>query len=193
MKLDEAYWTDKYRQERMGWDAGSITTPIKEYLDQIEDKSLSILVPGCGNGHEVKYLHDNNFTNVTVVDISAEPFEQLIEKCHKWHQDSFIVNDFFNITGQYDLILEQTFFCAIDPVLRQDYANKMHDLLAREGKLVGVLFQVIFGRENPPYGGNKEEYAEYFAERFTFKVFRDCYNSITPRVGEELFMNLIKK
>lgn len=192
MKFDEAYWSGKYKQQLMGWDAGSITTPIKEYIDQLEDKNLRILVPGCGNGHEVQYLHDNDFTNVTVVDISAEPFAGLINKCSNWHEDSFIVNDFFNIIGKYDLIVEQTFFCALDPQMRHNYASKMHDLLAHEGKLVGVLFKVNFAGHNPPFGGNKEEYVEYFQNRFEFKVFDDCHNSIKPRVGEELFINLIK-
>jgi SAM-dependent methyltransferase len=192
MKFDEAYWSGKYRQQLMGWDTGSITTPIKEYLDQIKDKNLRILVPGCGNGHEVQYLHDNEFNNVTVVDISDEPFTGLINKCMNWHEDSFIVNDFFNIIGQYDLIIEQTFFCALDPQIRQNYASKMHDLLAPDGKLVGVLFNVPFAGDNPPFGGTKEEYVEYFRDKFEFKVFEDCYNSIKPRIGEELFINLIK-
>ena len=192
MKFDEEYWSGKYKQQLMGWDTGSITTPLKEYFNQLEDKSLRILIPGCGNGHEVRYLHDNGFTNVTVVDISAEPFSGLIQQCANWHEDSFIVDDFFNIKGQYDLIIEQTFFCALHPQLRFDYAYKMHDLLVSGGKLVGVLFQVNFSGNNPPFGGNKKEYVEYFKDRFKFKVFDDCHNSIKPRVGEELFINLVK-
>lgn len=192
MKFDEAYWSGKYRQQLMGWDTGSITTPIKEYIDQLVDKDLQVLVPGCGNGHEVQYLHDNGFNNVTVVDISAEPFTGLKCKCTNWPEDSFIVDDFFNIIGQYDLIVEQTFFCALDPKMRQNYASKIHGLLAPDGKLVGVLFKVFFSGNNPPFGGNKEEYAEYFQDKFEFKVFEDCHNSIKPRIGEELFINLKK-
>ena len=182
MKFDEEYWSAKYKQKLMGWDAGSITTPLKEYFDQLENKELRILIPGAGNGHEVKYLHDNGFTNVTVVDISAEPFAGLIQNCYNWQADSFIVDDFFNIDGQYDLIVEQTFFCALNPQMRHDYANKMHELLAPAGKLIGVLFNVYFAGDHPPFGGNKEEYVEYFKNKFSFKVFDDCNNSIKPRI-----------
>ena len=192
MKLDEAYWSGKYKQQLMGWDAGSITTPLKDYIDQLTDKSIRILVPGCGNGHEVKYLYDQGFKNVVVVDISAEPYKELQDKCPNWSKASFVVDDFFNIRGQYDLIIEQTFFCALDPKLRQDYANKVHDLLAPNGKLVGVLFKVFFAGDNPPFGGNRDEYVEYFEDKFKFNVFDDCYNSIIPRIGEELFINLTK-
>jgi methyl halide transferase len=192
MKFDEEYWSGKYQQQLLGWDVGRITTPLKEYFDQLENKDLRILIPGCGNGHEVTYLHDHGFTNVTVVDISAEPFSELIKKCPNWDKTTFIVDDFFNIEGQYDLIIEQTFFCALDPQLRHKYVLKMYDLLAPRGKIVGVLFNVDFGRSNPPFGGNKKEYAEYFKNRFSFKVFEDCYNSIGPRMGDELFINLVK-
>jgi hypothetical protein len=68
----------------------------------------------------------------------------------------------------------------------------MHDLLAPNGKLVGVLFNVIFAGDNPPFGGSRDEYVEYFEDKFKFNVFADCYNSIKPRIGEELFINLIK-
>ena len=192
MKFGEAYWSEKYKQQLMGWDTGSITTPLKEYFEQLEDKDLRILIPGCGNGHEVKYLYDNGFTNVTVVDISAKPFTTLIRHCTNWGKDSFIVDDFFNIDGQYDLIVEQTFFCALDPRMRHDYSLKMHDLLAPGGRLAGVLFKVFFAGDNPPFGGNKKEYVEYFKDKFKFKVFDDCHNSIKPRIGKELFINLIK-
>ncbi|RLD20577.1 MAG: SAM-dependent methyltransferase [Bacteroidetes bacterium] len=192
MKFDEAYWSGKYRQQLMGWDTGSITTPLKEYIDQLADKNIRILVPGCGNGHEVKYLHDQGFNNVVVVDISSEPYKELRGKCSNWGEESFVVDDFFNINGQYDLIVEQTFFCALNPKLRQNYSDKMHDLLAPNGKLVGVLFKVFFAGDNPPFGGNRDEYVEYFEDKFKFNVFDDCYNSIKPRIGEELFINLIK-
>ena len=192
MKLDSEYWSNKYKQQLLGWDTGSITRPLKEYFAQLENKELRILIPGCGNGYEAKYLQDNDFNEVAVVDISPEPFAGLIHQCPNWHRSSFIVDDFFNINGQYDLIIEQTFFCALDPKLRHDYAGKMHELLAPGGKLVGLLFQVLFAGNNPPFGGNKEEYYEYFKDKFTFKVFADCYNSINPRVDEELFINLVK-
>jgi SAM-dependent methyltransferase len=192
MDLNESYWTDKYKKNQIGWDAGRITTPIKEYIDQIEDKNLQILVPGCGNGHEVKYLYDQGFNNVTVVDISAEPFKTLAPKCPAWTEDSFIVGDFFSLVGAYDLIIEQTFFCALVPSLRPSYADKMHELLAVNGKLAGVFFNIPLGVDSPPFGGSRDEYIVFFKEKFQFNVFDECYNSIKPREGNELFINLRK-
>jgi len=70
MKLDKEYWTERYNQNNIPWDAGVITTPIKEYIDQLTNKDLKILIPGLGNGHELNYLYTNGFKNVYGLDIS---------------------------------------------------------------------------------------------------------------------------
>jgi thiopurine S-methyltransferase len=68
----------------------------------------------------------------------------------------------------------------------------MADLLKENGKLVGVLFNRNF-EAGPPFGGSKEEYISLFRQKFNVKVMEDCYNSIVPRAGRELFMILEKK
>lgn len=193
MRFDEKYWSERYRFQLTGWDAGSITTPLKEYIDQLENKSLKILVPGCGFGHEVKYLYDQGFKNVDVIDFISKPIESLKAYCMNWQDSQFIVGDFFIHHGEYDLILEQTFFSSIDPGYRMQYANKTYELLRDDGKLVGLLFNINFPGNKPPFGGTKEEYARYFINRFEFNVFELSYNSIMPRRGNELFINLRKK
>ena len=89
----------------------------------------------------------------------------------------------------FDLIVEQTFFCAIDPSLRKKYFEKMYSLLKPKGKIVGLLFDTEF-EVSPPFGGTKSEYENYFKNLFKINVFEKCYNSIKPREGKELFINL---
>ena len=50
------YWINRYKEERTGWDIGYPSTPLKEYIDQLQDKNLRILIPGAGNGYEAEYL-----------------------------------------------------------------------------------------------------------------------------------------
>ncbi len=57
---------------------------------------------------------------------------------------NIILGDFFKHKGEYELVLEQTFFCAINPSLRKNYVAKMKELLLLNGKLVGVLFDWQF-------------------------------------------------
>ena len=46
MELNKQFWNQRYLDSNTGWDVGYITTPIKEYIDQIQNKEIKVLVPG---------------------------------------------------------------------------------------------------------------------------------------------------
>ena len=50
-----------------------------------------------------------------------------------------------------DLILEQTFFCALQPSLRGSYVKNCNELLNEEKKITGVLFHKKFAPTEPPF------------------------------------------
>ena len=185
--LDADYWDTRYQENRMGWDIGYPSTPLKEYIDQLKDPSIKILIPGGGNSYEAEYLYNKGFDHVVVVDVSAKAKANFLARIPNFPEDQFLVQDFFGLTDRFDLILEQTFFCALDPSLRMAYAQKMGQLLKPEGKLVGLLFDFPL-EGGPPFGGSKKEYTNYFEPYFDMQVFERCHNSIPPRQGVELFM-----
>ena len=191
--LNKSYWEDRYQNKEDFWNAKSITTPLKEYIDQLEDKSIHILVPGVGHGHELVYLHKQGFNKSVGVDFTTMAFEQTIENEPSITKDVVVLADFFQHQGKYDLILEQTFFCSLPIEKRKDYVQKMYELLQPEGKLVGLLFDTTFEHDTPPYGGNKEEYLALFEPYFTIEVMERAFNSIKPRQNRELFIILKKK
>lgn len=191
--LNGEYWSKRYAENDAAWDVGRISDPMKAYIDQLTDKKISILIPGCGNAYEAEYLLENGFENVTLVDFSEVLIEQVREKFSGFlNKPTIILSDFFELDQKIDLILEQTFLSALDPSLRTKYAEKMHDLLNVKGKVAGVIFDKDFP-ENPPFGGSKEEYENLFAEKFEIQKMEPCYNSIAPRAGAELFFILKKK
>jgi len=190
--LDASYWNDRYKENRLGWDIGYPSTPLKTYIDQLENKTIDILIPGGGNAYEAQYLNEKGFGQVTVVDIAETAKAGFLKRFPQFHDDQFLVKDFFEMADRFDVILEQTFFCALHPSLRQAYAQKMHELLEPDGKLVGVLFDFSLD-DGPPFGGSKEEYRGYFEPYFDIEVLERCYNSIPPRHGKELFINFTKK
>jgi thiopurine S-methyltransferase len=187
--LNEQYWNERYRNGYTGWDIGQASRPLKEYIDQLTDKHIRILIPGCGNGYEAEYLHERGFKNVTVADISLEAVTLLRKRLPEEIQ--IVHQDFFKLHQTFDLILEQTFFCAIHPSLRKAYVEKMYELLAPGGTLAGVWFNRTF-EGGPPFGGNLEEYLNLFSVTFNIQVATECYNSIPPRAGTEVFMILKK-
>ena len=192
-KFDARYWTDKYMTNQLGWDMGSVSPPIKSYVDQLYTKDLSILIPGAGNSYEAEYLHAQGFSNVDVLDISPAPLENLLSRIPDFPKDHLVETDFFDWNRTYDLILEQTFFCALEPRLRNAYAQKMNELLKPGGKLVGLFFDFPLTEAGPPFGGSYQEYVDTFEKWFEIRVLERCYNSIQPRLGKELFLIFEKK
>jgi len=190
------YWTNRYETEQTGWDIGYVSTPIKMYFDQVTDKNLRILIPGAGRGYEAEYLYQIGFQCVDVLDISNLPLLELSERVPDFSKNQLIQGDFFDHKGQYDIVVEQTFFCSFPPTpqLRTAYAKKMYELLKPKGKLVGLWFNMPLtgDMEKRPFGGSKEEYLGYFSPLFDIKTFEPCHNSIPPRAGNELFGIMIK-
>lgn len=95
MDLDKKFWDEIYLSSETKWDVGSITGPIKDYIDQVNDKALNILIPGCGFGHEAEYIFKKGFTNTYVADISDIPLQNLHKRCPEFPKDHSWNIDFF--------------------------------------------------------------------------------------------------
>ena len=197
MNKTENYWTNRYKEEKTGWDIGYASTPLKTYFNQLENKDVKILIPGAGNAYEAEYLFNKGFKNVFVLDVSEIPLENFKKRNPIFPESQLILDDFFSHKGQYDLIIEQTFFCSFPPLkeTRLAYANKMQKLLKPNGKLVGLWFDIPLTNdlEKRPFGGDKDLYRSYFKSNFQIKLFDKCYNSIDQRSNSEFFGIFIKR
>lgn len=192
MDLSENAWDNRYLNNDIAWDLGEVSPPLKEYFDQLEDKEIKILIPGGGNSYEAEHLFNNGFKNVFVVDLSKTAINNIQKRIPEFPPSQLIHGNFFDLENSFDLIVEQTFFCAINPSLREDYVAKMKQLLKPKGKLVGLMFNVPLNKDKPPFGGNKEEYLGYFKPNFKIETFKTCYNSYQNRHNRELFVKMMK-
>ncbi len=177
MKLDKEYWAAKYRENKTGWDLGSVSPPLKQYIDQLKDKSINILLPGAGNSYEAEYLHINGFKNIYVLDIAEEPLKNLKRRIPGFPEKNLIQADFFKFEESFDLILEQTFFCALPVQKRSLYAKKMHQLLRKNGKLVGLLFNFKFS---------------FFLFVSNYQHIRNFFNLRSPNLVANFFISRIQ-
>ncbi|GAB2767946.1 hypothetical protein HNQ93_000096 [Hymenobacter luteus] len=195
-QLDAAYWQQRYLAGQTGWDTGGITPPLRDYFAQLgPPDARRILIPGAGRAYEAEYLHRQGWPNVWVADVATAPLQSLHQRVPDFPPQHLLQQDFFRLapTPAYDLIVEQTFFCALDPGLRPAYAQQCAHLLQPGGTLMGLLFDTEFSQPGPPFGGSREEYREYFAPYFDFVHFDAATNSLPPRRGRELFMCLRKR
>lgn len=184
--MEQIFWKSKYQQQQTGWNLGEVSPPFKAYIDQLDNKSIRILIPGCGFGLEAKYAFENGFKNVFILDFVPEAIELFLQHSPDFPTENCLIEDVFTHQNTYDLIFEQTLFCAIDPSSREAYINQIQNMLAPNGKFVGVLFDRDF-EGGPPFGGSKETYMYQFGAVFSAVEMNACYNSIAPRNGTEVF------
>jgi SAM-dependent methyltransferase len=190
--LNQEFWNNLYVTQDTGWDLGRVSPPIKGYIDTLTNKNTSILIPGCGNSYEAEYLLNQGFTAITLIDIAPTLVENLQVKFKNNPNIKIVLGDFFDHQGHYDLIIEQTFFCALAPKMREQFVYRMHQLLSNKGKLVGLLFNKAF-EGGPPFGGSQTEYIQLFKNHFEFLQMDLCQNSVKPRANSELFIEFQKK
>ena len=185
---NDAFWSEKYATRQTFWNIGYPSPPLITYIDQLEQKDLRILIPGCGNAYEAEYLLHKGFSDITLLDISSEQVNRLQQK-FKDQPVRVLQGDFFQHPGQYDLVLEQTFLSSLEPSQRKDYVDQLFNLLIPGGTMAGVLFNRTF-ETSPPFGGNRKQYQELFELKLFIKTMELCYNSIEERKGSELFVIL---
>ncbi|MEL7123027.1 MAG: methyltransferase domain-containing protein [Bacteroidota bacterium] len=192
-ELNANFWNEKYDLNNTPWDIGHPSPPLINYVKKEVAKTEKILLPGAGKAYEAEWLHKNGYTNVFVCDWAEQSFSFLKERYPAFPAEQLLLADFFELEGTYDLILEQTFFSAIDPGLREAYAQKVQQLLKPGGKLVGVLFAANFPFQGPPFGGNKAEYQQLFSNYLDLITLEMASDSIKPRLGNEIFMTFEKR
>jgi len=191
--IGQNFWNDLWQKNETGWDIGQASPAITLYMTQYMAKNSAILIPGCGNAHEAEFLVETGFTNITLIDIAPKAVEKLQEKFSNKPQVKILCEDFFEHQGNYDLIIEQTFFCAIPPIKRNEYAKKMASILNPGGKIIGVLFNKNFNQPLPPFGGSPGVYDSIFKPYFSIKTMEECYNSIPARSQSEVFIIFLRK
>lgn len=191
-ELNSDYWSLRYQEASTGWDIGYASPQLMELAAEFP-KDSRILIPGCGRAYEAEALHQLGYTHVVVADWSPEPLEEFAQRIPDFPSSHLVCGDFFELEPAFDLILEQTFYCALPPNRRDDYVKRAHELLVGGGVLAGLLFDFPLTAEGPPFGGSEAEYRERFAPYFELQRLERADKSIPPRAGRELVFRFMKK
>jgi SAM-dependent methyltransferase len=187
-----SYWNDRYKAGLVGWDLGMPSPPLVHFISTLPSKQIRILIPGAGNAYEADALLQLGFTDITILDYAPDLVEKLRDRYLDFPSVKVVEQNFFDHLGAYDLILEQTFFCALHPNQRPNYCLHMFSLLKEGGTLAGLLFNREF-EVSPPFGGSENEYRSLFSTLFDTVRMEPCIHSVEPRLGSELFFELRKK
>ncbi|MEO9531632.1 MAG: methyltransferase domain-containing protein [Crocinitomicaceae bacterium] len=192
--MEKEFWENRWQTKETQWDIGYASPAIKFYFQTLSNHDLKILIPGCGNAYEAEEIYNLGFKNLYIIDVSESAIASFKARCPSFPEDQIICGDFFDSeilenTAPFDVIVEQTFFCAIHPSMRDDYCLQMSKLLKPEGVLIGLLFDMD-KPDGPPFGGRKPEYQQRFEKCFNSVNIQPCKSSIEPRAGKEFWIEM---
>ena len=187
------YWEESYQSGDMGWDLGR-TTPVFEHWIQSKSDPLSICILGAGNGWDA--LHFSKLGHiVTAVDFAEGAVKNMNDSARKlnlainiMHLDIFDLSQHFH--QDFDVVLEYTCFCAIDPTRRKDYIEMVSHILKPEGELVGLLFPIDKDPKDdgPPFGVDLNATILLFSRYMNLIKKEIPKLSIERRKGREIFI-----
>jgi thiopurine S-methyltransferase len=192
--LDSAYWAERYQMQKLGWDIGYANEAMFSYV-LARPKQMRILIPGAGRAWELEQLHRLGYEQVWAIDYAPEARASFLERVPDFPADRYLLGDFFEHWGEYDHILEQTFFCALDPRLRPEYPKHMARLLSPGGVLSGLLFDFPLDENGPPFGGSREEYLALFQtppQVWSEVSVEPAQRGIPQRLGREFEFRLVR-
>ncbi len=185
-------WEEKYQTGRAYWDLGG-PTPVFERL--VTDlRSGRVCIIGSGRGYDAVVFAKRGF-EVTVVDFAPSAIEAAQEEARKAgvaidarQMDLFDLPE--TCSGEFDYVLEQTCFCAIDPKRRREYEEVVWEILKPGGRLIGLWFPLdrMYLSEGPPWSMSVTEIKSLFDERWQLEREEYPELSIKPRRGREKLM-----
>src|SRR5581483_4390467 len=127
----------------------------------------SVLVPGCGTGHDVRAWAKAGF-QVTGCDLAPSAIRLSTERTMAAGlKAEFLLSDFLSDqpVRQYDWIFEHTLFCAISPERRDDYVKAVSRWLKPDGCYLAVNY-LIPDKDGPPFGTTRDEQWTRFSPSF---------------------------
>lgn len=170
---DPRYWSERYRTGDTPWDLGTETPAFSALVARVDfpqptpTYSPSVVVPGCGYGHDALMLARRGY-KVTAVDFAPEPLDYLQQMARLAGLSvETLCCDVFELpqthAGMFDVVLEYTCYCAIDPRRRQEYARTIAALLKPNGIVAGLFFPLDeIERSEPPFTVHEEEIRQQF-------------------------------
>ena len=178
MATNPEYWEQRYQAQDMGWEKGEPSPGLVDFLAaHPELPRATVVVPGCGTGHDVRAFAGAGFT-AEGIDLAPSAIKLAQAKTRQAGLAArFRLADFLHDPppNKFDWLFEHTLFCAIKPHERDDYVRAVDQWLAPAGNYLAVNYLVPPDREGPPFPTTRAEQIQRFSPRF------DLVAEWTPR------------
>lgn len=156
----QAFWQSLYEKGRTGWDLGGPTPVFRRIVEEGRFQPGRMVVLGAGRGYDARLFARHGF-QVSAVDFAPAAIRELRARNNSQTPVAIINADIFEISsvlyGVFDYVLEYTFYCAIDPSRRPEYATLVSQLLAPGGRFIGLAFPIGEREGGPPFAVDPDE------------------------------------
>jgi SAM-dependent methyltransferase len=162
-------WEARYRSGDMPWEKGEPSPGLVDFLNARPDLPRgSVLVPGCGTGHDARVWARHGFRALGL-DIAEAAVRLARGKTREEDGDArFERADFLRDapSEQFDWVFEHTLFCAIQPGERDLYVSAVLRWLKPGGQFLAAHYMLRENQDGPPFGCSQEELMERFSPEF---------------------------
>lgn len=166
--MTEQNWESCYQAGDTQWDKGEPSPGLVDWLAAHPELPRgTVLVPGCGFGHDVRAWAAAGFP-ACGYDLAPSAVRGCEAKTAGTNLPAtcrlgdFLIDEPFE---QFDWVFEHTCFCAIPPGRREDYVNAARRWLKPGGNLLAVHY-FIPDEDGPPFGTHREEIISRFGPHF---------------------------
>jgi len=193
---EQSDWQKHYDENDLAWDLGEVANPFVRLWEDKVLKPGTLIVPGCGQGHEVIYFAERGF-QVTGVDYTSGAVGLLQKNLKSRNLNGKVLHrNFFELDEThdqaYDNMLEQTFFCAIHKDQRSAYVETVSRILKPGGLLFGLFYET--GEEGgPPFNTTEADIQNHFSAAFDIESLEKCSFSSEKRKDKEWLAVMRKK
>lgn len=156
----QEFWQSLYEKGRTGWDLGGPTPVFSRILAEGWFQPGRLIVLGAGRGYDARLFACHGY-QVSAVDFAPAAIRELRARNDAQAPVAIVNADIFKLNpilfGRFDYVLEYTFYCAIDPQRRAEYASIVAQLLAPGGRFIGLAFPTGEQEGGPPYAVDPDE------------------------------------
>ena len=142
----EVLWQDGVARGSR-FDTNGSSPALVDLLKQGTLPKGKALVPGCGRGYDAIAFAAFGYDAVGM-DLSETALKEAREVAAERSDEvagtlELSLGNFFEHQGQYDVIWDLTFLCAINPAAREAWAEQMKALLSPQGVLLTYIYPIV--------------------------------------------------
>ncbi len=187
--MQHEFWRNAWAKDKQGWHQATANIHLQKYWEQFVNDMTSekVFVPMCGQSIDMLWLNDNGHS-VVGVELDQGSIERFFDKHQISHSRTSLgslltfgsdrlaihTGDFFELTTSHlygaQLVYDRASLIALPKHMRQDYANKLRQLLIEKSKI--LLITITYDEKEmsgPPFSVSDEEVFQLFENGFEVK------------------------